>query len=559
MIRIDRRSLLTVLSLEGLAFLSNTAHAAPRARASRLLVLHLYGGVRSSATFLASSRTTYNPYGIIDAARAPFALGRLLDDHLPTLREQPLPDADYTLGDSWRRLRVPRLREITAAFSIAGTWDPSRGDHVQDQIKAPTGSSSGDEPGILTRVAAALAAEGNTNETPAFHIEPTAMFGGGGRIAQHTPVTLVGAGSLPGAGDDTSDQLGALTGHGFEDAASRARLDDDLLQRRAPHAKSAVSLFGVHRAAARRVGAKLAEPWINVASAAEASFGRVDVSSARNGQYVDLTNQMLFELFTRALGVTEPTEHPQFSSAVNVATAIRLLQLGSPAVCVEIGNFDFHSDELRGRELYRFLGRLWPTIQFLLGRIPDPAAAGKTMLDTTLIVTTSDFGRDPGTAGRPYNGGGGVDHGSDPSTFYLAHAIMGGASKAADYCLMSPRTTTAPTRLPSATIRGSSSPRCCSRWVSTTRVPSGASTTVLSRSRGCSFERFERTRDLERRACCRLGVELRAGAASVDRGPEGRTDGAGRGPLPDDRAVVRRSRRDLSRLRPQQRGVPQQS
>jgi uncharacterized protein (DUF1501 family) len=47
------------------------------------------------------------------------------------------------------------------------------------------------------------------------------------------------------------------------------------------------------------------------------------------------------------------------------------------------------------------------------------------MLDRTLVITNSEFGRDPGQTSTGFNGGGGSDHGSHPATFYLGHAVMG--------------------------------------------------------------------------------------------------------------------------------------
>ncbi|HEU5056028.1 MAG TPA: DUF1501 domain-containing protein, partial [Kofleriaceae bacterium] len=143
---------------------------------------------------------------------------------------------------------------------------------------------------------------------------------------------------------------------------------------------------------------------------------------------VPLTNAMLYELATRALGPQaeyegDPTGSEHFDTAVNAALAVRLLQLGSPAVTLEIADFDLHSGERTdGPALYSFLGRLWASLGWLLARIPDPA--GGTMLDSTLVVTTSDFGRDP-AAPRGFNGGEGSDHGADPGCYYLAHALMG--------------------------------------------------------------------------------------------------------------------------------------
>src|SRR5262249_49186649 len=64
-----------------------------------------------------------------------------------------------------------------------------------------------------------------------------------------------------------------------------------------------------------------------------------------------------------------------------------------------------------------------------LKRIPDPQFQGRTLYDTTLVMTMSDFGRDPGSTTTGFNGGEGPDHGSDPSCYYLSHLAMGGGVK----------------------------------------------------------------------------------------------------------------------------------
>ncbi len=107
---------------------------------------------------------------------------------------------------------------------------------------------------------------------------------------------------------------------------------------------------------------------------------------------------------------------------------MRLLQLGSPAVALGIGGWDLHSGERKDAPpLYSFFGRSWASLGWLLARIPEPSGAPGSMLDHTLVVTTSDFGRDPGLEQEQgFNPAArGNDHGSHPACFYLAHAMMG--------------------------------------------------------------------------------------------------------------------------------------
>ena len=179
-------------------FFLREALAAPLkagAPAKRLLVLNLHGGVRSSAAFHASESIRYNPWGLIPR-QGQLSLGQLLDDHLlsctPDGRaERPLPDAAYTLP-LWRNASVPRFREMASRLGVLGTWNPERGDHLRSRVEEVTGSPGGQEPGLLTRIQRALAETRrlSENDTPVFHVDPTAAFGlAPDASARYAPVT----------------------------------------------------------------------------------------------------------------------------------------------------------------------------------------------------------------------------------------------------------------------------------------------------------------------------------------------------------------------------------
>jgi len=404
--------------------------------AKRLVICNQTGGIRSSAAFHAANGDKHlNPYDLMPNVPATeLRLGAFLDDYLPMLGEPtPLTDAEYTLPGAWNNVRTWRLREIADKFSVVCTYDSARGDHILERTKAPTGSGGGDQPGILTRVAAGLSETLHLDqlEFPTFHIEPNATFGRAADFARYVPVTLAGPRSLPGAGDGALDmaEIARLTGHDWaRDGGYRYRFDAALSKKRAKAGKDLVDVFSVHRKAAHDVGGTLAQPYVNVASpdTRTVAYGKVDVSPAGDGsRLVDLTNQMLYDVFTKALGPGDPTHHPSFNTAMNAAIVVRLLQLRCRALCFEMGNFDYHSGERGGRSLYAFMGRLWATFNWLLRRIPDPDEPSKSLYRTTLMVTMSDFGRDPGPSPSGYNGGEGTDHGSHPACYTLAHAMQG--------------------------------------------------------------------------------------------------------------------------------------
>lgn len=419
---LDRRALLRGAGLAaGLGFLPAlgrrvVADAGPTPRARRLLILNLVGGIRSSAAFHASTSTPYNPYGMLapTGGTPPFGLGRLLDDTPPG--QPPLPDASYTFDGDWQGARLPRLREIATQFSVLGTYSVERGDHQRARAEEPTGGRSGRDPGILTRIAAGLDGSGATPPFPAFHITPQALFGNAGTLTKYVPLSLASYTSLASAANTDPTAI-ALTGNKFatwepmRDAFDKPRVDS-----RHGVGKLVASTFSQHRAGARAFGQRLSQPDLAVGRPddRDAALGTVALP---NGQTVPLRNGMLYDLVTRGA----PSSLDQ---SINVALAIRLLQIGSPAVTVELSSFDLHSGErTMGPPLYGYLGRLWATLRWLLPRIPDPSGEG-SLFDRTLVITTSDFGRDKGRA-TGWNAGDGTDHGADHACFYLAHAVMG--------------------------------------------------------------------------------------------------------------------------------------
>lgn len=416
------------------------ARAQAPARARRVLIVNLTGAVRSSAAFHAApdnvaQALAHNPWGTIaGAAASNLSLGQLLDDHLrpdapagasilaPGTSTMPLADAAYTTSATggWKGARLPRLREFTD-FSVVGSWHEERGDHARAAIEEPSGSSTGAAPGLLTRLGAGLAAQGAL-PVPGFHVAPAARFGGGeGDIGRFVPVALDSVYALPSAGDVSEAERAAIGHDWAANEAMRDRLDSTRLAGREGYARQLLEDFASHRRTNRALGARLAEPWMHVDNGdGAAAFGTVTLD---DGSEAPLDNAMLHELASLASTV-DPFGYPLVDEALGWMLGVRLLQLGSPAVTVEMRGFDLHSGEVDGAPaLYSMLGRLWATLGWLLGRIREPNGEG-SMLDHTLVVTMSDFGRDRGAYGG-FNGGEGSDHGVDPSCYYLAHAVMG--------------------------------------------------------------------------------------------------------------------------------------
>jgi uncharacterized protein (DUF1501 family) len=413
-------------------------------RAKRLLVVNLTGAARSSALFHASTDVRLNPWGVRAVEGSSIAYGNVLADAItdpllsPTgAAEVPLPDAAYELSSAWRGARLPRFHEFAGQMALLGTWNDGRGDHQTSQIEETTGERTPTAPGLLTRIHMALAARaGGVMDYPPFYVAPSVYLGQApAATVGYAPITLAGAESLPSEAQVHPD-LERRTARAFRqgsDLLDRPRIDRLL----GPNRLLATAHSSARRSAAR-FGRELAAPWINPLNAAfrDAAQGDVDLGG---GVTTPLTNAMLYEVMIRALG-PDPLDpararplpdaaamaHPRFDQMIHAALAIRLLQLGSPTVAVELTNFDFHSGERdNGPALYRTTGRLLASLHWLLSRLRDPEDPGASMLDTTLVAVTSEFARDPGPNANGFNDGEGSDHGSSPSSMFMPILLFG--------------------------------------------------------------------------------------------------------------------------------------
>jgi uncharacterized protein (DUF1501 family) len=444
-IKISRRSILSTfvhgaavmalpVSIASAPTIARAANTIPR-RARRVLVLNLSGGVRSSACFLASGSKSLNPWGRIE--KGPFPVGRLLDDHLGT--EQPPPKETYQLSHQhFTGLRLTPFRDLVQsnAFSVVGTWDPGRGDHERSLRVMASGSTSADAPGLVVKLFAALSAA-NTNkaatteETPPFVIgEAKAFAVARDTFARFAAVDIADPTRLPSSATGAAYQVAAMTGAGFVPGGKNAPLADPLSPKMGAAGRELTEMYALHHRTSRRLGALLSSPALSVMRDSGDASALGSIRGANN-KVVPLTNEMVrevVELPSRFGAIRGGYAHGgrESSPASSVALAIRLLQIGSPAVAIDVPGFDSHSGEKTSAVgLYRQLGGLWSGLHFLLSRIADPAEPNVSMLDRTLVVTTSEMGRDPGMPGTGFNGGEGSDHGSHPACYYVAHAVMG--------------------------------------------------------------------------------------------------------------------------------------
>jgi uncharacterized protein (DUF1501 family) len=382
----------TAFAVVGLS--RRTSRAKTPGRARRVLVLNAGGGLRSSAAFNASTKTALNPWGILGQAGA-LRLGAVLraDDQAVSWSAAAWPGGG----------NVSTIDQAASQFALIGATDHApdgafrAGDHNDDEPRMGTGYfAKPDAPGLMTVLNRFLGPAGSA---------PVATIGGGSFGV--APPAWVADKPVELAFDELPDQRpmagSEAVGQPLEEA-----LDRRMLATRRHLARDAVQALVNTKATLRRFGPVLADKRLRFDNAAY-------LEEVADG----ITNAMLLE----AVGDGFFDGRPRDRGARNVALALRLLQLGAPAVSVSIGGFDTHDTEVqRAPRLYTRFARFLTGIHFALSRMPEPGGNG-SMLDHTLVVTTSEFGRSGVSGG--FNAGDGTDHGSGPGWRYQAHVVFG--------------------------------------------------------------------------------------------------------------------------------------
>jgi hypothetical protein len=391
---IGRRGFLKTVAAGSAAAVLCRARRSARAdgtpRVKRILVLNAEGAMRNTMAFNASPLAELNPWGVIPASGA-IRLGQVLMSE---------PSAVETRAPSWPGSPVvPSIVEMSSALTLVAGVDHSpgqfrAGDHVDDGLRMGTGYFGAPAPGLLTVLGRYLS---SSAPLPVLSLGHTGYLGvAPGEWSAFAPVEFDPM--APPSGDATSTPARASS---IEDA-----LDASLRKRRGGLVGAALETYATSKRAMRKYDPRFVE----------SQFALADPSQlgALSG---GITNRMLLE----AVGNSVTDDDCGHADGIAVALALRFLQQGAPAVAVGVPGFDTHSSEHAiVPELFTRFARYVAGIHFALSQIPD---GNGTLLDTTLVVTTSEMGRSPGTAS--YDGHDGTDHGAAASWRYQSHLLFG--------------------------------------------------------------------------------------------------------------------------------------
>ncbi len=135
------------------------------------------------------------------------------------------------------------------------------------------------------------------------------------------------------------------------------------------------------------------------------------VGDASNEPYDGLSNRELAAVFGER------------GAGRNAHLALRLFHFGCPAVYLDEGGYDLHSDEEEVLpERIQGLNQLLSALEWSLKRLEHPS--GGTYWDHTIVALGSEFSRT--ARGGPFNSARGSDHGGDYATRWMSMPFMGG-------------------------------------------------------------------------------------------------------------------------------------
>ena len=366
------------------------AQTEARGAVKHLIYVRLSGGFRFTTAFNGDVADRFNPWGKPDkvAAGTEWGPSELLDR------------ASWLEGDSPAAgLGMKRVTEIANQICVlpcvdheptAGSAD---GNHNTGLMRFNTGYA-GSGTGILTMINYGLRDRmpANPEEVilPAFVLGGGGMGNGTGQYAGYRPPVLQDG--FEGFGFDAGKTLPSWA----RDMA--ARLDERTKERHHESLRIPIDAYMQTREATKKYSEIFNNPALQVGNGSTEPFD-------------GLSNAQLEQMFGNS------------GTARNLRLALRLFHFGCPAVFLNQGGYDMHSNEeqdLPGR--MNELNQMISALNAALKGMTHPT--GGTYWDHTLVVFGSEFGRT--TRSGKFNSAGGSDHGGDLATRWMSMPFMGG-------------------------------------------------------------------------------------------------------------------------------------
>lgn len=359
--------------------------------AKHLVYIRLSGGFRFPTAFNGDVGNQFNPFGLANgvASGTEWGVGRLLGE-------------SEWLTEELTELGLSPVTSFTNEMAVlpcvdheplAGSAD---GNHNTGLERYLTGYVGGDT-GLFTmlnyglRTAVAEAAAGGEILLPAIIMGESGMGRGSGIYGAYRPPVLRG------------DDLDLFDSNASSQLPQWARnLADGYDVRHRDHVNTA------HYAT---VDAYVQSREATKAYAEIFASDMLKVGDASNEPYDGLSNAELALAFGNG------------GAGRNAHLALRLFHFGCPAVYIDQGGYDYHSDEeTELPERIQGFNQMLSALEWALKRMEHPT--GGTYWDHTIVAVGSEFSRS--ARGAPFNSARGSDHGGDYATRWMSMPFMGG-------------------------------------------------------------------------------------------------------------------------------------
>lgn len=360
--------------------------------AKHLVYIRLSGGFRFPTAFNGDVGSEFNPFGLASgvASGTEWGVGRMLGEN-----------ADWLTED----LQAMGLRSVTSFTNdiavlpcvdhepLAGSADGNHNTGLERWLTGYVGGETGLftmlNYGLRERVTEAAAA--GEIVLPAVIMGESGMGRGAGIYGAYRPPVLRG---------DDLDLFDSNASRQLPEWARNLADGYDLRHRSAvnPRHYSTVDAYVQSREATKAYAEIFASDMLKV-------------GNGSNEAYDGISNADL----AMALGDGGPGR--------NAHLALRLFHFGCPAVYIDEGGYDYHSDEETELPMrIQGFNRLLSALEWALRRMDHPA--GGKYWDHTIVAVGSEFSRS--TRGAPFNSARGSDHGGDYATRWMSMPFMGG-------------------------------------------------------------------------------------------------------------------------------------
>lgn len=382
-------------------FIPRKAYAGPATgSADAVIVLYAAGGLRSQPLFNADVSLQHNPFGIATnvAPGTEWGVGSILG-------QSPFPIFSFEGVTEF-----PAVPQIANDIAVLAGVDhdpfsamPVAIDHGTGDLSVTTGryDMQGPSSGLLSMIHRDHPGYvGGDIALPPFDLGLSNFARGEGDLAGFRPIAIGSANEFTGKSQGAAEAARGVWARSIRDVR-----DEAFIAKRAPHVKPYLGAVRDAKLQSRNYAAAIRSPALDLLGAPEASLGGV-------------TNQQLLDVLGGNGG-------PDGSWGLDTAFALRLVQMGVPAVSVMRYLYDTHSDE---KTLFPIdagdIGRQLAGLHFLLHRMTNEN--GDPLWNRTVVIVMSEFSRDNVEPATGFNSADGSDHNGSPASRNQCWPIMGG-------------------------------------------------------------------------------------------------------------------------------------